>query len=175
MVRRVLAGVACLLALSAGSAVSAYAQTFQGSLTGSVKDESGAVIAGAVVTAVEQDKGLIRSAVTGNDGLYNIALLPPGRYRVTAEKPGFEKTSRGVIQLAVNQQQQMDFTLKVGSQSTTITVEATPGVVDTQTASVGTTISQTNVDQVPLNGRQFLELALLAPGVVPAPSRVPRE
>ncbi len=170
MVRRVLAGVACLLALSAGSAVSAYAQTFQGSLTGSVKDESGAVIAGAVVTAVEQDKGLIRSAVTGNDGLYNIALLPPGRYRVTAEKPGFEKTSRGVIQLAVNQQQQMDFTLKVGSQSTTITVEATPGVVDTQTASVGTTISQTNVDQVPLNGRQFLELALLAPGVVPAPS-----
>jgi len=170
MVRRVLAGSACLLVLSAACAHSVYAQTFQGSFTGTVKDESGAVIAGAIVTAAEQDKGLLRNAVTRNDGLYDIALLPPGRYRVTAEKPGFEKTTRGDIQLTVNQQQQIDFTLKVGSQSTTITVEATPGVVDTQTASVGTTIGQTNVDQVPLNGRQFLELALLAPGVVPAPS-----
>jgi outer membrane receptor protein involved in Fe transport len=139
-------------------------------LTGTVRDESGALIAGAIVTAMEQDKGLIRSAATGDDGLYDIALVPPGRYRVTAEKPGFAKTTRGIIQLTVNQQQEIDFTLKVGSQSTTITVEATPGVVDTQTASVGTTIGQTNVDQVPLNGRQFLELALLAPGVVPAPS-----
>jgi Carboxypeptidase regulatory-like domain/TonB dependent receptor-like, beta-barrel len=170
MVCRVLGRLACLLVFSAVCAVSAHAQTFQGSFTGSVKDETGAVIAGAVITIVEQDKGLIRSATTGSDGLYRIALLPPGRYRVTAEKPGFAKTTRGVIQLAVNLQQEINFTLKVGSQSTTITVEATPGVVDTQTASVGTTISETNVDQVPLNGRQFLELALLAPGVVPAPS-----
>ncbi len=146
---------------------SAHAQTFQGSLTGTVTDPTGAVIPGVTVTAVEQDRGFRRRSVTLDDGTYKIALLPPGRYALTAEKEGFEKTSQGPIKLTVNQHQLVDFQLKVGSQATVVTVEAPPVVVDTQTSSVGTTINQTQVSEVPLNGRQFLELMMFTPGVVP--------
>lgn len=148
-------------------ASSAPAQTFQGSFAGTVTDSSGAVIPQASVTAAEQDTGLVRRTQTLADGSYEIVLLPPGRYRLTAGKEGFEKTARGPLDLTVNQHQRVDFALKVGAQTITVTVEGAPPVADTQTSSVGTTIDATNVDQVPLNGRNFLELTLLAPGVVP--------
>src|SRR5215472_11942804 len=143
------------------------AQTFQGSFTGTVSDPSGAVIPDAAVTAVEQDKGFTRSAVSDRDGTYKIPLLPPGQYRLTVEKDGFEKAVQGPIRLTVNQHPRVDFMLKLGAQSATLTVEASPLAVESQTSSVGTTITQQQVSQVPLNGRSFLELALLVPGVYP--------
>ncbi len=164
------AWLACSLALLAGWSISAQAQTFQGSFSGTVTDATGAVIPGATVSAVELGKGFSRSAVTLDDGTYEIALLPPGHYRLTAAKEGFEKTTQGSLDLTVNQHQKVDFLMKVGAQTTTVTVEAAPAVVDTQSSSVGTTIEQAKVDQVPLNGRNFLELTLLAPGVVPGTS-----
>ena len=159
--RKFLAG---FLVLWSGWSVCARAQQFQGSFAGTVVDPSGAVIPGAAVTAVEQGKGLERSVQTLGDGYYEIALLPPGRYSLTAEKAGFEKIVQGPIELTVNQHLKMDFQMKVGAQTTTITVEATSPAVETQTSSVGTTIEQAKVDQIPLNGRNFQELALLAPG-----------
>ena len=145
----------------------ARAQTFQGSFTGTVSDPSGAVIPGAEVRALEEGKGFTRSAVSGRDGSYEIPLLPPGQYRLTVEKDGFEKAVQGPIRLTVNQHPRVDFTLKLGAQSSTLTVEASPLAVESQTSSVGTTITQQQVSEVPLNGRSFLELALLVPGVFP--------
>ncbi len=151
-------GVGCMLA---------HAQTFQGSFTGTITDPMGAVIPGTALTIVEVDKGFSRSAVTGNDGSFEIPLLPPGRYRLTAQKQGFEKTARGPLTLLVNQHLRVDISLKIGPQATTVTVEASPATVESQTSSVGTTIDEQKVTEVPLNGRNFLELALLVPGVSP--------
>ena len=146
----------------------AGAQQVQGSFTGQVTDSSGAVIAGAQVTAAEQDTGFTRSATTLSDGSYEIPLMPPGHYRIEVQAAGFEKTMTGTVQLLVNAHLKMDFQLKVGAQATTITVSAPPTVLDTQSSSVGTTIEQTKVQELPLNGRHFLELTLFTPGVVPA-------
>jgi hypothetical protein len=150
-----------------GANLALRAQTFQGSFSGTITDPSGAVIAGASVTALDQDKGFMRTVVTGNDGTYTFPVLPPGRYRLTAQKGGFERLAQGPETLTVNQHLRLDFMLKLGVQTATVTVEASPLGVQTETSSVGTTIDQQQVSEVPLNGRNFLELALLVPGVVP--------
>jgi Carboxypeptidase regulatory-like domain len=153
--------------LIAGVWLPGWAQTFQGSFVGTVTDPTGAVIPGATVTAREQDKGYRRSVLTEPDGSYQITLLEPGRYRLTVEKRGFETATRGPIVLTVDQHPRVDFMLKLGTQVAALTVEAAPLAVDTQTSSVGTTITQQQVADVPLNGRNFLQLALLVPGVTP--------
>ncbi|MGD0921849.1 MAG: TonB-dependent receptor [Terriglobia bacterium] len=167
MRREVWIRLASCLALLAGFSSSVWAQQFQGSFAGTVTDPSGGVVPEVTVTAVEVDKGFSRRVVTLGDGSYEIPLLPPGRYQLSAEKAGFEKTTQGPIELAVNAHLNIGFQLKVGSQTTTVTVEARPPVLDTQTSSVGTTVEQEKVSQLPLNGRHFLELTLFTPGVVP--------
>jgi hypothetical protein len=159
-----------LILLLAGGTCPAFGQTFQGSITGTVSDNSGGLISAVVVRATEQNKGFTRSTTTMNDGTYDITLLPPGHYRLTAEKTGFEQADYGVIDLSVNQHIKVDFQLKVGVQTTTINVKGTVPNLDTQTSSVGTTLEQTKVDEIPTNGRHFLELTLLVPGVVPGTS-----
>jgi hypothetical protein len=150
-----------------GMCVPAWGQTFQGSFAGTITDPSGAVVPDAVVTILEQDKGFSRSVTTGAGGNYGIPLLPPGRYAITVRKEGFDKTVRGPLALLVNQHMRVDITLKVGAQTATVTVEAAPITLETRTSSVGTTIDARKVNEVPLNGRHFLELALLVPGVSP--------
>ena len=145
----------------------ALGQTFQGSVTGTVTDQSGAVIHGAVVTIEEMDKGFSRSATSRNDGSYEIPLLPPGRYNLTAEKQGFRKFDRSSLTLLVNQHLREDIGLQIGLEGNAITVEASASPMETQTSSVGTTIDAQKIDEIPLNGRNFLELALLVPGVSP--------
>jgi hypothetical protein len=133
-----------------------------------VTDPSGALIPDAQVTAVEQSTGFNRSSQSLRDGSYDIPLLPPGQYRVEAAKSGFETLSQGPITLLVNAHLKIDFQMKVGAQATTVTVSAPPTVLDTQSSSVGTTIEEGKVQELPLNGRHFLELTLFTPGVVPA-------
>jgi hypothetical protein len=130
-------------------------------------DPTGAVVPGALVTITEKDKGFSRRVTTSNEGSYEIPLLPPGRYVLVAKKEGFRAFERGPMTLLVNQHQRVDMALEVGPQATTVKVEATPATVESQTSSVGTTIDEQNVNEVPLNGRSFLELALLVPGVSP--------
>ena len=143
------------------------AQQFRGSFTGTVTDTSGGVIPGARVTATEIDTGMSQTSVTQEDGSYTIPLLPPGRYQLSAEKAGFEKTTQGTIVLAVDAHPKIDFQLNVGSQATTVEVQSTAPVLDTQTYSVGTTVEQAKVSELPFNGRQFLQATLFTPGVVP--------
>ena len=157
----------CLFALVSVGCAAGWAQTFEGSFTGTLTDPMGAVIPGALVTVQEVDKGFSRGVITDSDGSYGIPLLPPGRYRLSAQKEGFAKSARGPITLLVNQHLRVDLALKVGAQATTVTVEAAPGTVESQTSSVGTTIDEQKVTDIPLNGRNFLELTLLVPGVSP--------
>ncbi|SPF32293.1 putative TonB-dependent receptor [Candidatus Sulfotelmatobacter kueseliae] len=168
MKRTILASAIFSFLLLAGWCSVARAQQVQGSFTGQVTDSSGAVIGGAQVTAVEQDTGFTRGATTVADGSYLIPLLPPGHYRLEVQAAGFEKTRTGTVQLLVNAHLKIDFQMKVGAQATEITVSAPPTVLDTQSSSVGTTIEQGKVQELPLNGRHFLELTLFTPGVVPA-------
>jgi hypothetical protein len=157
-----------MLAILMGSLnLHVHAQTFQGSFVGTVTDPTGAVIPGASITVRDLDKGYTRSVATDSDGNYQITSLDPGRYRVSVAKSGFEKAEQGPIILTVNQHPRVDFMLKLGTQVAALTVEGAPVAVDTQTSSVGTTITQEQVADVPLNGRNFLELALLVPGVAP--------
>src|SRR5579862_1246473 len=148
----------------------AFGQTFQAGITGLVTDPTGGVIPGVVVTAVNQNNGFQRGSTTLEDGSYDITLLPPGQYRLTAQKQGFEKSDRGPLNLDVNQHLKVNFQLKIGMQSTTVNVNEGAPVLETQTSSVGTTLEQTKVEEIPTNGRQFLELTLLVPGVVPGTS-----
>jgi Carboxypeptidase regulatory-like domain len=144
-----------------------WAQQAQGSITGVVTDASGLNVPGAKVTALDNQTGFSRSAETLKDGSYTIPLLPPGNYQLKFEKPGFQTSVQGPLQLRVNQHAEVDTQLKVGAATTTVTVEAALAVVDSQTSSVGTTIERQKVTQLPLNGRNFLELTLFTPGVVP--------
>jgi hypothetical protein len=162
--RQVLQSLTLLLSLGC---VVALGQTFQGSITGTVLDPSGAVVPGTVVTVTEQDKGFSRSVTTSNDGSYQIPLLPPGRYTLVAMKPGFQMPPHGPMTLLVNQHLREDIVLALGHHGDYVTIEAIPSTVESQTSSVGTTIDAEKVDDVPLNGRNFLELALLVPGVSP--------
>lgn len=144
-----------------------WGQTFQGSFTGTVVDPSGAVVPGAVVTITDKDKGFSRTVTSSKDGTYEVPLLPPGRYALGAQKEGFRKFDRGPLTLLVNQHLREDIKLDLGQASDSIVVEAYPATVESQTSSVGTTIDEQKVNDVPLNGRNFLELALLVPGVSP--------
>jgi hypothetical protein len=145
----------------------ARGQQVQASITGTVTDQSGAVVPAVTVTAAEVDKGLIRTAVTADDGSYLIPLLPPGHYRLSAEKAGFETVVQGPLNLLVDAHPRVDFQIKVGAQTTTVTVQSAAPLLDTQTSAVGTTVEGAKVSQLPLNGRHFLELTLFTPGVVP--------
>jgi len=159
----------CLLILLVGCLpVPTWGQQIQGSITGVVTDPSGSLIPDAQVTAVEQRTGFSRSSQTRQDGSYDIPLLPPGQYLVEVAMSGFETLSQGPITLLVNAHLKMDFHMKVGAQTTTVSVSAAATVIDTQTSSVGTTVGEQEVQQLPLNGRHFLELTFLTPGVVPA-------
>ncbi len=159
--------VAWLLVCLVGGILPIWGQQFQGSFTGTVTDPTRAVVPGAQVTALELDTGFTRSARSGPDGSYEIPLLPPGHYRLTLDKTGFENLVQGPIELTVNAHLKIDFQLTIGAQTTTVTVEASPPLLDTQTSTVGTTIERERVSQLPLNGRQFLQLTLFTPGVAP--------
>ena len=144
------------------------AQQFQGSFTGTITDPSGAVVPGVTVTALQIATGFTRNAISLEDGSYTIPLLPPGQYQLTAAKAGFETSRQGPLELLVDGHPKVDFRMQVGMQTTTVNVEATPRILDTESSAVGTTIEQEKVGELPLNGRHFLELTLFTPGVVPA-------
>ena len=157
----------CILGLLMGQFLGLRAQQIEGSFTGTVRDQSGALIPGVTVTASEVNSGASRSTVTLEDGSFTIPLLQPGRYQLTAAKAGFERIIQGPINLLVDAHLRVDFQMKVGSQTTIVTVESNAPVLDTQTAAVGTTVEQAKVSELPYNGRSFLETMLFTPGVVP--------
>jgi Carboxypeptidase regulatory-like domain/TonB dependent receptor len=149
-------------------AASAFAQT-TASIQGTVTDQSGAAIVGAKVTVKNTALGIERTAQTSSTGSYEVPALPPGVYNVQVQMSGFETQLAKDLLLQVSQNSVQNFGLKVASTQEVVTVEATAPVIESTTITVGQTINQRTVQEIPLNGRHFVDLGLLIPGSVTPP------
>jgi Carboxypeptidase regulatory-like domain len=139
-----------------------------GSILGYVRDKSGTVLPNAALTVTQTATGYTRTATSDRSGQYSILALPPGGYRLTASVAGFENGVIENINLNVNDALKFDFTLQVGNVNQTVSVDASTVQVDTTTTSMGTPITSSQILSMPLNGRSYLDLLSLQPGVAPA-------
>ena len=145
------------------------AQT-SGTILGTVKDQSGAVLPGANVTVTNVDTGISRSTVTGSKGEYRIPALSIGTYEVKTELTGFQSGLRKDVVLSVGQEQVADFTLGVGNVSEQVTVTSEAPMIETTTATVSGLVDPKQMKDIPLNARSFIELVPLQTGAVFADS-----
>src|SRR5918995_3233134 len=143
----------------------AAAQVTNAVLQGLVTDSGGGVVPGAVVKVANIEDGLSREATTDARGFYRVPALPPGSYEITASLDGFTPQRRTGLVLTVGQTATIDVQLGVATVSETVTVEATAPLIDTSSNALGTTVTKTQLDSLPLAGRDFAALARLAPGV----------
>jgi hypothetical protein len=162
-----LQGVAiCLvLAIMCGGRV-ASAQTTAGSILGDVNDSSGAKLPGVTVTALNQENGASRETVTDALGTYRFNALPPGTYTVSAALGGFGTVERKDVKLPIASQVSVPFVLQIANVTETVTVSAQSPLVDTTEHVVKTLIDSQRIESLPLKSRDFLDLTMLAPGVV---------
>jgi len=147
----------------------AFGQMNTADITGTVTDASGAIIRGASVTALQVATQSQHTAVTNDTGQYSLPQLPLGEYKITADAPGFKQAAQQSVVLHVNDHIRQDFSLQVGNQNETVSVEAGPEQLETQSVSVKDVIENNEVVDLPLKSRQFLQLTLLSEGVVNPP------
>jgi hypothetical protein len=141
------------------------AQIASAELSGNVLDSSGAAVPNATVTAINVETSIVHTTASEKGGDYVLTSLPPGNYTLTAEAPGFSKLEQTGISLQINQQARVDLTLKVGQTAQTVQVTGHPPLLEAESSSVGTVINRQLVNELPLNGRNFVQLATLSPGV----------
>ena len=147
------------------TASSAFAQRTTASIRGTVTDQSGAVVPGATVTVTGADTGLTQTTVTNTDGVYSFPELPVGTYKVEVSLTGFKSAVQQGIALNVADVRTVDVPLQAGAMSETVTVEAAPLAVQTVGGEVAGLVTGEQVRELPLNGRNFLQLTTLMPGV----------
>ena len=143
----------------------ARAQVTTADLVGTIRDATGGVVPGVTVSVTNEATGVTRSATTGEGGTYSFTALPPGLYKLTAELSGFRKVERTGVALQVNQRAQIDMVLEVGLLTETVKIEGTPPLLESQSSVLGTVIQEQQVQELPLNGRNFVQLATLTAGV----------
>src|SRR5258708_25067278 len=156
-----------ILLIVVGS-TAALAQT-TASIKGTVTDSSGSAVAGAKIIVRSQALGVERTTQSNSSGDYEVPALPPGTYSVEVQMPGFTKEIAISLTLQVSQNSVQNFGLKVASSDTVVTVESTQPVIDSTSITVGQVIDKNVVQEIPLNGRHFVDLALLVPGTVTPP------
>ena len=156
LVTLTLLGVLCL----PGSA-----QVSSAELSGTVIDASNAAVPGAKVTATNSATNVAHDSVSDATGSYLIPLLQPGDYVITAEAKGFKKLVQKGLTLQINQQAQLNLQLQLGQVTEEIQVTAQAPLLQSEASSLGTVVSERLVNQLPLNGRNFIQLAILSPGV----------
>ena len=152
----------CLIALSASPLLFGQAN---GSFSGTVSDKTGSVITGATVKVTSQGTGISREAKTDDTGHYLIPLLPVAFYTVHVESQGFQAAEEKDVRLQVDEHRELDFTLAPASVTSTVEVSATEVSVQTTNPTLGQVITSEQVADLPLNGRDFVQLATLTPGV----------
>lgn len=150
--------------LAAMTAVGAYAQSDNGSIVGTITDQTGAVIPGASVTVTNVDTGLKFEAKSNSSGEFQMPAVPRGHYKAHVNATGFQSQATN-FQVTVGSAQTLIFKLAPGAVSTTVTVTTAAPLVNTSNGTIGATIRGQQVTQLPLNGRNFTGLALLTPGV----------
>jgi hypothetical protein len=154
-----------ILLLTLGSQM--MGQSARARIVGTVKDPQGAVVAGANVTVTNVATGVERRAVTDHDGSYQALELPIGAYKVKVERDGFTTAETVAYTLEINQVQRIDVTLKVGAKSETVEVTGDAAQVEVVNPTLGASVTSRPIVDLPLNGRNVLDLALLEPGVTP--------
>jgi len=164
--RAILLVLVCLLAFPA------LAQSPNGTISGVVFDPTGAIITGAAITAVNDATRVEYSATTNGDGIYVLANLPPGAYRIQVAKIGFKTLIKPDIVLNVQDALAISFNLPIGAASETVTVTGGTSLINTQDAAVSTVVDRQFADNLPMNGRSFQTLITLVPGVTVAPGAV---
>jgi hypothetical protein len=160
--KRTLLAVYCCALVSLLSPL-VYSQA-TGSFSGTVSDNAGAVISGANVRITSQGTGLTRETKTDDSGHYLIPLLPVAFYTIQVQAPGFGTVEQRDVRLQVDEQRELNFGLKPASVSTSVEVNATEVAVETSNPSLGQVITSEQVAELPLNGRNFVQLATLTPG-----------
>jgi hypothetical protein len=146
--------------------VAFWGQTATGQITGTVKDSSGAVMPRVKVTIANESVGFTRSASSDDAGTYSFPLLPVGTYTLTAEQQGFSIAKRSGIKVNVDQIFRIDLDMTVGTTADTVTVQASAVAIDSETSAIGTMVTSRQVTELPLNGRNFLQLLFIGAGAV---------
>jgi len=154
-----------ILLLALGS--QAIAQSARARIVGTVKDPHGAVVAGASVTVTNVATGTANKAVTDQEGYYQALELPIGSYKIKVQRDGFTTAETVAYTVEINQVQRIDVTLKVGAKSETVEVTGEAAQVEIANPTLGASITSRPIVDLPLNGRNVLDLALLEPGVTP--------
>ena len=142
----------------------AYAQ-LTGQITGTVQDATGAVVPTAGITIVNESTGIRWEAQTNTAGIYTVPLLQPGQYSVSVQASGFRPVTRSGVQLAVAQTAQLDFSLEVGTTAETLTVTDTAPLLESGINAIGGVVTQDNIEDLPMLGRNSNALMILVPGV----------
>jgi Carboxypeptidase regulatory-like domain/TonB dependent receptor len=157
--------VVCIAAVLILAAIPVAAQLPTGTILGNVKDSSGASIPGATVTVRNTDTNLTKTAMTEQDGSYRFPELAVGHYEMKAEAAGFRTENRTGMTLEVTQTGVINFALQVGSTTQQVTVSSEIPLVNTQDSTLGGTVNEQQMSELPLNGRNYIDLALYKPGV----------
>ncbi len=159
---------ASLLLLSIGLLVGVHAQSSTtGNITGTVRDPQGAAVPKAEVTITDEKNGTSRTVTATEDGFYNATSLPAGFYTISTAPTGFKKTVSTGVELHVNENKTVNLDLQVGQVTETVTVTSESTPVELRSGEVSSLISEKQVTELPLNGRNYAQLALMVPGVSP--------
>ena len=162
--------VAAVIVMALAAAAPASAQMNAGELSGVVRDPSGGVLPGATVSASQVDSGLTLERVTDGEGRFYFASLQIGEWEVTVSMPGFRPVVQTGILLEIGRNLELQYTLELGQVTEAVVVTAPAPLLQLTTAEISDVIESRQVDSIPLNGRQFLQLAQLSPAVVIPPS-----
>ena len=157
------------------SAISSAAQVDRGAIVGTVTDPTGARISDAQLTITNLETGQPVHLTTDDQGNYSAKLLRIGTYSVAATKQGFETTVQTGVDVAVNQSARVDLVLKLGATSERVEVTGAAPLLQTESSSLGTIETERRISDLPLNGRNFIQLAYLGPGSQWRPDRIQRE
>ena len=143
----------------------AMAQEATATVNGTVKDQTGAAIPNAQIELRNVDTGVVRTTSTNGDGIYDFPSITPGNYSMQASAQGFSSVSQPPVTLQVNQIATFDFQLNVGTEQSTVTVNATAAALQSTSAELGTVVAPNQMNDLPLNGRNFTQLLTITPGV----------
>ena len=156
----------CVVALSLGLAASAAAQSVSGTILGTVTDSTGATVAGAKVTIVNEGTGLTRVLTADSNGEYTAPALPTGHYTITSEMTGFKTVALSNVEVGVDQRVRINIKHEVGAMTESVSVTAETPLIQTASSELGTTVGSTQIEALPLNGRNFVSLTRSIPGVL---------
>ncbi len=147
------------------ASTAAFSQVTTGSILGTVHDSTGAVVPNATITITDTGKGTISTKQTNSSGDYDVPFLIPGTYTVSVEMPGFKRSVSSNVVLDIDQKARVDFDLQAGGATETVQVNTVPPLLRLDSSELGEVVGKQQVENLPLNGRNFASLVYLVPGV----------